>query len=143
MHKQGGTPTISVVNMQPQIDSWSFALTVLRRLGLPPGVVPTQISITVSSGQAVTLPVFPPSAAEVAMRDEFTPSPAQLRIMQACRAGPKSATQLRAVESNIYRAPGGISELQAHGLMERAENGRYALTEFGREFVDASEVVGV
>jgi len=129
--------------MQPAIDTWTFALTVLRRLGLPPGVVPTQISITVSSGQAVTLPIFPPSAAEVAMRDEFQPSPAQLRIMQACRAGPKSATQLRAVESNIYRAPGGISELQAHGLMERNDAGRYALTEFGREFVDAAAEVCV
>ncbi len=123
-------------------DPWGFALSMLRRMGLPPGIVPTQLSITVSTGQAVSMPIFPPSGPGAAIEADFAPSPAQQRILAACRETPKSATQLKAVEPNLYRNPGGIVELQAHGLIDRNESGRYVVTEMGRELFDSQSDEG-
>lgn len=130
------------MHQQPALDSWGFALLLLRRLGLPPGIVPTQLSIELSSGRAVTVPIFPPSIGDIepSVLGIMAPKLSNLQrrildVLYAAEESVKGEVLARNCElenrRSLYR-PGGLTPLIQQAIIEKRDGG-YCLTPEGAD----------
>ncbi len=118
----------------PSPDLWGAVTAILRANRIPAAFQPTHLTITLSVGPPLAIPLYPPEVA-IQIEDavsEFMPNAGQERILAALYERPRTSTQLRELEPHLYEPRGGLRELEQRGLVERSA--KWALTPFGRDW---------